>query len=263
MKYLKLYFAYAKNSIMGKLVYKSNVFIGIIGFLFTQGFSLLTLYLLINTVPTIDGYSIYEIGFLFGVTNMAIGIDHLFSDRLWTVAYHEVVRGKLDHLFLRPLPILFQIIASEIQLEALGELIVAVALIALCGNNLSIILSFSSVLLIIVGIICGAVIFTSFKILIAGLAFVFKRSGALLQITYNFSQYTRYPLKIFPKAIQIILLFIIPLGLCLFVPFDHLFNPVMNPYILMVIIVIITLIFFVISLLMFNECAKKYESTGT
>lgn len=263
MKYLKLYFAYAKNSIMSKLVYKANVIIGISGFLFTQIFSLLTLYLLINTVPNIDGYSIYEIGFLFGVTNMAMGLDHLFSDRLWVVAYREVVLGKLDHLFLRPLPILFQILASEIQLEAFGEIIVATVLISLCGSNLSIGLNFTNVLLIIVGIFCAALIFTSFKILVAGLAFIFKRTGALLQITYNFSQYTRYPLKIFPKAIQIILLFIIPLGLCLFIPFDNLFNPVTNPYLLMIFIVGITLTFATISLIIFNSCCKRYESTGT
>ena len=45
MKYLKLYISYAKISLMSKLVYKANVIIGITGFLCTQVFSLLTLYL--------------------------------------------------------------------------------------------------------------------------------------------------------------------------------------------------------------------------
>ena len=35
MKYLKLYFTYAKLSLMSKLVYKANVIIGIVAFLFT------------------------------------------------------------------------------------------------------------------------------------------------------------------------------------------------------------------------------------
>ena len=62
---------------------------------------------------------------------MAVGIDHLLTDRLWTVAYWEVKSGKLDHMFLRPLPVLFQVISSEVQLAALGEIIVAIALILL------------------------------------------------------------------------------------------------------------------------------------
>ena len=137
-KYLKLYGTYAKLSLMSKLVYKANVIIGIVAFLFTEATSLFTLYILVSSVPSIDGYDIYQIGMLFGLTNMAVGIDHLLTDRLWTVAYWEVKTGKLDHMFLRPLPVLFQVIASEVQLEALGEIIVAIALILLCGINLNI-----------------------------------------------------------------------------------------------------------------------------
>lgn len=263
MKYLKLYFVYAKNSLMGKLVYKSNVIIGIIAFLFTQITALLTLYLLVSAVPSIDGYSLYEIGFLFGLTNMAVGIDHLLSDRLWTVSYFEVKTGKMDYLFLRPLPILFQILASEIQLEALGEIIVAIVLLIFCGIKINFNATPQMIILLIIGVICAAVIITSFKILIAGLAFIFKRTGPLLQFIYDFSTYSKYPLTIFPKFIQYILLFIIPLGLCIFIPYDNLLNNLYNPYIIMGIIIAITFIFSSICIFIWIKCSKKYESTGT
>ena len=201
MRYLKLYATYAKLSLMSKLVYKANAIIGILAFLFTEATSLLTLYFIVSTVPSIDGYNIYQIGLLFGLVNMTVGIDHLLTDRLWTVAYHEVKLGKLDHMFLRPLPVLFQVIASEVQLEALGELIVATAMIILCGSQIEIIGGTGAILLVILGIICAAVIISSFKIFVASLAFKFKRSGPLLQFIYNFSGFTKYPLNIYPKAI--------------------------------------------------------------
>ena len=228
MRYLKLYFTYAKFSLMSKLVYKANVIIGVLAFLFMEATSLFTLYILVSTVPNIDGYTIYQIGLLFGLTNMAVGIDHLFTDKLWNVAYFEVKLGKLDHMFLRPLPVLFQVIATELQLEALGELIVSVAMIILCGSNVQIKGGIGAILLVVLGIICAAIIISSFKILTASLAFKFKRSGPLLQFIYNFSGYTKYPMKIFPKFIQTILTFIIPLGLCLFYPFDNLFTPILS-----------------------------------
>lgn len=115
MKYIKLYLTLAKGSLMSKMVYKANVIIGIVAFLFGQIASLVTLYVLVSSVPNINGYSVSQVGLLFGLTNMAVGIDHLFTDRLWTVAYWEVKMGKMDHMFLRPLPVLFQVIASEIQ----------------------------------------------------------------------------------------------------------------------------------------------------
>ncbi len=263
MRYLKLYCTYAKLSLMSKLVYKANVIIGIIAFLFTEATSLFTLYILVSSVPSIDGYDIYQIGMLFGLTNMAVGLDHLFTDRLWNVAYWEVKTGKLDHMFLRPLPVLFQVIASEVQLEAFGEIIVAIALIALCGSNLSIIGGAESILIVILGILCAAVIISSFKILVASLAFKFKRSGPLLQFIYNFSGYTKYPMKIYPKIIQVILTFIIPLGLCLFFPFENLFAHVHNPVLLSVAMILFTVVFSGICIFIWNRLIKTYESTGT
>lgn len=263
MRYLKLYGTYAKLSLMSKLVYKVNAIIGIVAFLFTEATSLFTLYLLVSTVPSIDGYNIYQIGMLFGLTNMAVGIDHLLTDRLWTVAYFEVRLGKLDHMFLRPLPVLFQVVASEVQLEALGELIVATAMIILCGLNLEITGGVGAILLVILGIICAAVIISSFKVLVASLAFKFKRSGPLLQFIYNFSGYTKYPMKIYPKFIQVILTFIIPLGLCLFYPFENLFAPVHNPWLTALAMLGFTVVFSAICVFVWCKMVKKYESTGT
>ncbi len=263
MRYLKLYGTYAKLSLMSKLVYKVNALVGIFAFLFTEATSLFTLYILVSSVPSIDGYSIYHIGMLFGLTNMAIGIDHLLTDKLWNVAYFEVRLGKLDHMFLRPLPVLFQVIASEVQLEALGELIVATALIILCSSQLTFAGGVGAVLLVILGIICAACIISSFKIMVASLAFRFKRSGPLLQFIYNFSGYAKYPLRIFPKIIQVILTFVIPLGLCLFYPFDNLFSPNENAPLIALAMVGFTAAFATVCIFVWSQMVKMYESTGS
>ncbi len=263
MRYLKLYGTYAKLSLMSKLVYKVNAIVGIVAFLFAEATSLFTLYFLVRSVPSIDGYSIYHIGLLFGLTNMAVGIDHLLTDRLWTVAYFEVKLGKLDHMFLRPLPILFQVIASEIQLEALGEIIIATAMIIFCGSQVETVSNPGAILLVILGILCAALIIASFKILVASLAFKFKRSGPLLQFIYNFSGFTKYPLKIYPKVIQMILTFVIPLGLCLFYPFENLFTPVDNPGAIAFGILGFTAVFSSICIFVWTKMVKMYESTGT
>ena len=248
---------------MSKLVYRVNAIIGVIAFLFTEATSLLTLYFLVSQVPSIDGYTIYHIGLLFGLTNMAVGIDHLLTDKLWNVAYFEVKLGKLDHMFLRPLPVLFQVIASEVQLEALGELIIAIALIIFCGSHLTIVGGVWSILFMILGIICAAIIITSFKIMVASFAFKFKRSGPLLQFIYNFSGFTKYPLTIYPKFIRVILTFIIPLGLCLFYPFENLFAPIENAGLVALGMVGFTAAFATVCLFVWSKFVKMYESTGT
>lgn len=263
MKYVKLYLTLAKGSLMSKMVYKANVIIGILAFLFGQVTSLVTLYVLVASVPHIDGYNIWQVGLLFGITNMAVGIDHLLTDRLWTVAYWEVKMGKMDHMFLRPLPVLFQVIASEVQLEAFGEIIIATALIALCIGNAGVTITLGSVMLLILGIISAAIIISSFKVLVASLAFKFKRSGPLLQFIYNFTGYTKYPMKIYPKFIQGLLTFVIPLGLCLFYPFENLINPAENGWLVALAIVAFTCVFSSVCIFVWSKMIKLYESTGT
>lgn len=262
-RYFKLYFTYMKLSLMGKFSYKANLILGIAAFLITQVFAITTLYLLVSSVPNIQGYTMYEIGLLFGISNLAIGIDHLFTDRLWVIAYHEVRRGKVDHLFLRPVPVLFQVLASEVQLEAFGEILTGIALLIFCGLNVNIEVTFGGVFLIIMGIICAVFIIAAFKIILSSVSFSTKRSGPLLQFVYNFCTYAKYPIKIFPTFIQYVLLFAVPLGLALSVPFDNLLNPQYNPYIVLAILLPITIIFVVCSIFIWKFFEKKYESTGT
>jgi ABC-2 type transport system permease protein len=166
-------------------------------------------------------------------------------------------------MFLRPLPVLFQVIASEVQLEALGEIIVAIAMMILCGSRVNITGGADAVILMILGIICAAAIISFFKILVASLAFKFKRSGPLLQFIYAFSGYTKYPMRIYPKFIQAILTFVIPLGLCLFFPFENLFAPVHNPIVVAISMVIATALFGFVCIFVWCKMVKMYESTGT
>ena len=93
MKYIKLYFKYIRLSIMSKLSYKASSILGICAFLLTEVASIATLFLIVSTVPSLEGYTFYEIGILYAFVNMAIGIHHLFTDRLWTVK-NGAVPGK-------------------------------------------------------------------------------------------------------------------------------------------------------------------------
>ena len=134
-------------------------------------------------------WNIWEIGFIYGFTMLPIGVDHLFTDELWLVSYRRVKDGSLDQHFLRPAPTLFMVISENFQLEGLGELIVGTAMLLVCGLNpsVNVLINVGNVFLFIFATIFGALIITSFKIMIAGLAFIIKSSGPILQIIYNYN----------------------------------------------------------------------------
>lgn len=265
MRKIHLYFTYLKRAMVAKLEYKKDTIIGIVGFLLSNVASLLSIYFIISNIPSLSGWNMYELGFLYGFTMLPVGLDHLFTDDLWCVAYWKVRTGELDKFYLRPVSVLFQIIAETFQPEAFGELIVGLALmiVSLIAGNLSISWNFSFVLLFLVATIFGALLITSIKIFVAALAFYLKRSGPILQIIYNFIGYTKYPIKIYPKVVRFLLSFLFPFALIISYPVETILYQSYNPYYLSLFIILFTGIFFTLSILFWNRAEKRYQSSGS
>lgn len=263
MRYIHLYFTCIKRSIIARLEYKKDTFIALFSFFIRHVASLLSIYFIINSIPSLNGWTFEQLGFLYGFSMMPVAIDHLFTDELWRVAYFRVRNGDLDRCFLRPLPVLFQVIAETFQPEGFGELIVGVVMIAICGSKINVTWNFSLILVLVVATIFGAIIITSLKIIFSSMAFVFKRTGPLLQIIYNFIAYTRYPIGIYPKLIRFLLTFIIPFALVISLPVETVIFNTYSPYILSLAMIGVSIIFLAVSIVIWNFFERKYESTGS
>lgn len=262
-RYIHLYFTCVKRSIISRLEYKKDTFIAIFSFFISHVASLLSIYFIINSIPSLNGWNMYQLGFLYGFSMLPVAIDHLFSDDLWCVAYYKVKNGELDRCFLRPIPVLFQVVAETFQPEGFGELIIGIIMLIVCGFNININFTFDKCLLFVISTIFGAMIITSLKIIFASLAFVFKKSGPLLQIVYNLLEYTRYPISIFPHIIQNILTFIFPFGLIISLPIESILFSNEPKYLLCLLIICVSIFMLFISIIIWSLCERKYESTGS
>ncbi len=263
MRYISLYFTYIKRSIISRLEYKKDTFIAIFSFLISNVASILSIYFIIQSIPSLNGWTVEQLGFLYGFSMMPVALDHLFSDDLWLIAYHKVKNGDLDRYYLRPCPILFQSLAETFQPEGFGELIVGVVMLILCGNFIQIQWNYQMIFLLIIATIFGAIIITSLKIILASLAFKFKRSGHLLQIVYNFISYTRYPIKIFPKIIQGLLIFVFPFAIAISFPVEAILFSSLSIGLLCLEIIGVSLLFLFLAIGIWSYFAKSYESTGS
>ena len=263
MRYFKLYFTCLKRSLISRLEYKKDTFIGILSFFISNIASILSIYFIINSIPSLNGYTMYELGFLYGFSMLPIAIDHLFSDDLWNVSYWKVRNGDMDRCFLRPVPVLFQVLSETFQPEAFGELIVGIIMLSICASNVTISWSFGVILLLIVAAIFGALIITALKTITASFAFIFKRSGILTQIIYNFISYVKYPVGIYPSVMRIILTFILPFALVISLPIETLLFNTYSPYLLILAIILVTILICFIAIVIWSRCARKYESSGS
>ncbi len=246
-----------------KMIVQSKVdfLMGLLGFFLTQIMGIIFLYLVFGQIPNLKGWTLAQLIFIYGFAQIPRGIDHLFTDNIWMIAWRLVINGEFDRYMLRPMNVFFQIISEKLQPDALGELLVGFILLFLSMSKGILIVDATHVVLFFVSILAGAVIYTSIKLFFATLAFWIKRSGPFLQVAYEMADFAKYPTEIYAKPIQFILTFIVPFAFVAYLPASY-FLMEKSGLLTIGVEVVIAVVFWVIAYSFFNYGITKYESAG-
>ena len=241
--------------------YRVDFLIGMFAFLFSQGAGLLFLYIIFQNVSSLAGFGINEILLMYGISLIPKGIDHLFFDNLWLLPRH-IRQGGMDRYLLRPINPLFSYLIERFQPDAFGEIILGLALFVVTTINLGLSITFLNMFALLSFIFVGIFVFTALKLLTSSTSFWLKDAYPLMQITYNISDYTKYPLLIFPKAIQVIMTLVIPFALVSYFPALYMLGTFSYVYVITY-LVGVTTVLIGFALFVWKKGLKHYESTGS
>lgn len=261
-RYVRLYFVYLQRAIKSRLEYKKDAIVGIISFLINNICSLLALVFIVRSIPSLEGWSMYELGFLYGFSMIPRALDHLLTDSLWYIGFWYVRVGEIDRFLIRPVNALFQVIAETFQPEAIGEAILGVVLLVACGIHVDFMISIPVIIMLIATVIFGTVIFTALKLITCSVAFWTKRSGHLMSMTYNMSDFAKYPIGIYHPIVKFILAFIVPFGMIISVPVEILIHGTYNPWFVTGSLAMLAVVLFSIGCRVWNAGLRNYESAG-
>lgn len=246
-----------------KVILQSKVdfFMGLVGFLFTQAMGIAFLYLVFQQIPSLNGWSLNQLIFIYGFAQIPRGIDHLFTDNIWMIAWRMVINGDFDRYMLRPMNIFFQVICEKLQPDALGELLVGTILVISSLSKGIVVVNGVHILMFIISVIAGAIIYTSIKLFYASISFWIKQSGPILQVAYEMADFAKYPTEIYPKLIRFIITWVVPFGFVAYLPAKYFLNASISPSAIGI-ECIIAVVFAVISYAFFCHGTRIYESTG-
>ncbi len=262
-RYLNLYKVFLSCAIKSKLEYKKDTIISVIAFLVSNICQLICLYLIIRNIPSLNGWGMYELAFMYGFAMFPKALDHFFTDALWMIGYFYVRTGEMDRMLIRPISPLFHVVAETFQPAAFGELIMGTALLIVSIPKVTFIWSAGNVSLFAVAIIFGALIFSSLKLMTCSVALWTKVSGQLVQVVYNMNDFAKYPVSIYNKGMRFFLSFIIPFALVISIPVDSFFKGNYNPWIVIIEIIVITTILTCLGFFIWSKGIKSYESSGS
>lgn len=261
-KYLKLYPYYVSRSLKARLSYRLDAIIGILGFLIENTIIFSTLYLTITTIPSLNGWNIEMMGFLYGFYLIPKAIDHIFSDQVWQLSNGGITRGILDKYLIKPINPLFQLVAEMIQLEGIGELILGIIFLAIFTPTLAIIWTFSNVTALIVSAFFAMWFFFSIKLIFGSLSFWTKRSIEVMTLMYDFSNFAKYPIEIFNRVIRFVLTFLLPFSVVIYFPIRALLFGG-NLWASTLYVGVASFLMFMFSIWVWTKGLKRYESSGS
>lgn len=217
-RYIRLYRIMIAQFFKGIMQSKVDFLMGLFGFFFTQISGLLFLHLVFRQIPHLQGWSLEQLIFIYGFAQIPRGIDHLFTDNIWLVAWRMVINGDFDRYMLRPMNVLFQVIAEKLQPDAMGELLVGTALVVYSTMQGVVLWTPKAAVLFCVSVLAGALIYTSVKLLFASLSFWIKQSGPFLQFAYELSDFAKYPTEIYAGGIRFVITWVIPFAVVAYLP---------------------------------------------
>jgi len=262
MRYIRIYKVFILQYLKTLMEYRTDFFIGMLSFFILQGSNLIFISLIFSRIPSLNGWSYHQVLFIYGLSQIPRGLDHLFTDNLWLLANSYVRSGQFDKYLLRPINPLFHLIAERFQPDAFGEILIGIIIFTFSYIKLGLSFTIVQWLLLFVVILTGVVIYTSIKLIGSSLALWTKRSQHFLFIVYQLADFSSYPMSIFSQMIKTILTFVIPFAFVSFIPASYFLGiPAMSHTVLKCCSVAFIL-WFISYHVVWKSGLKAYESTG-
>ena len=259
-RYWRLYRVLIKQFLKVVMQSKVDFLMGLLGFFLTQASGIIFLYLIFQQIPDLQGWTLDQLIFIYGFAQIPRGIDHLFTDNIWLVAWRLVINGEFDRYMLRPMNVFFQVIAEKLQPDALGEILIGTILVIISVQKGVASFTPLNILLFGVSMLTGALIYTSLKLFFASFALWIKQSGALLQVAYEMAEFAKYPTEIYHKGIQFMITWVIPFAFVAYLPASFFLGK--SGAGVIGIECLIALVFWCVAYGVFNYGLNFYESAG-
>lgn len=266
-RYLRLYKVLISQFFKVIMQSKVDFLMGLLGFFLTQIMGIAFLYLVFEQIPSLQGWTLDQLIFIYGFAQIPRGIDHLFTDNVWLVAWRMVINGDFDRYMLRPMNILFQIISEKLQPDALGELLVGTILIVRSLMKGIVVVDAVHIGMFFLSVLAGAVIYTSIKVFFSALAFWIKISGPFLQVAYEMADFAKYPTEIYSRLVRFIITWIIPFAFVAYLPASYFlgvggFLGAGSNILVIGIEWLIAVVFWIVAYATFQKGTTVYESAG-
>ena len=260
-RYLKLYWHFLLQRLKILMEYRVNFLIGASSTLFVQAAGILTIWVVMEQIPSLNGWSLNEVLLIYGLIALAKSINLMFADNLWTIGRAYIRTGNFDRFLVRPIDPLFHLLADRFNHDGIGDFIVGLVLVFFSINALSIAITPITLVYLVLAVISGGIIFIALNLITGTSAFWLMDSVPVMRLVFDNHLFAQYPLTIYPKAIAVLLTWLIPYGFASFYPASAILGREAGSLVWIGPLVAMLLLFIAYRVWLFG--LKHYQGTGS
>ena len=260
-KFISLYIKLMIQQLKCMMAYKMDFLIMLAFTFFTQISGLFFIYLIFSKIPYIDGWNMWEVIFMYGMIYFTEGVINFLFEGTWLLGQY-IHSGNLDRYILRPLPIGMQVLATKINLDGFGKILISACMMAKALSMLEVNWNLAKVGMFILFILSASIIRVCLNLSANCTCFWLKGGNtSFAHLIHTFSEFGKYPLTIFQTGIQFVLIFIIPYAFISFFPTLYILDR--GEYAVMGLLTpVVALITICITFVIFKLGLRVYDSPG-
>ncbi len=259
--YFRIYRKILAQDLKSKMSYRADFIISTIGMICTNIAGFVSFWIMFRSFPSINGWSYYEMLFLYGFSLVSITPVQCFFDNNWSLRIH-VYSGDFIKYRFRPINLFFYYQSEVFDIKGLGQLAFGIGTLIYAWIHIDLGFTVLMLLKMIIFLFTASLIMVSLQNAAAATCFWIHNSFYLLDLVWKFKDYARYPITIFNPVFRFIFTFLIPIGFIAYYPSLVILRPDEIPLLSWLSPLVGCLLFW-LSYKFWMYGASKYSGTGS
>lgn len=259
--YLRIYAKILAQDLKSKMSYRADFFISNFGIILTNISGFISFRILFDKFPSINGWTYYEILFLYAFSLIACTPVQCLLDNNWSLRQY-VYSGDFIKYCFRPINLFFYYESEIFDIKGIGQLTVGIVMLIYSWNRLGLAVSLLAIVKLFIYLISAALFMMALQNAAAATCFWIENSFYFLDLATKLKDYAKYPITIFSPVFRFIFTFILPIAFIAYYPSLVILRPDELP-LLAIISPIIGIGFFYVSYRIWMRGAMSYNGTGS
>ena len=217
MKYLKLYYVCVRTAVSQAIAYRTDFLMGTLITLLSNILFPLTTVMIYANGAQFPGWDMWEVLLIQSVFSMSTGLSSMVLSSVVWVTMDHIRDGSFETVLLKPISPLVFIIATNCDVRSVSLFLggVVLAVVAAVHTGVAGVGAFVSFCVLF---LAGFLVLCGMNLIMAAISFKWVGNSRIPEIFDSVSTFGYYPLSIFPKALQIVSVLIMPVAMIGFFP---------------------------------------------